>query len=502
MKLTLMTTVALSICIGVTTQSSVAQTAIPHHSEEAFASENAIVDTAIPFAIGATEARQSLRGAFGWPTFQEGLVEGVYFRFDPDGYARFSPNPRLDVDVFEVVCKARTNECMGRKGGLSILLTQRGQLQLKFEDALEGDSFYLAEGISEIQVPDRVLLPLDTQLETLLGTATELIVRRGGEEVSRQSLRGFVATTAYLRWIMNRQDYSVLPRSWPVPNARNPDEQQRLTENTGWSSPMARPQVLAPSLVTVGRQLQEPQLAEEEAKTVAELEAELRSVKQMLAELAAAGEPPLQESQPGLPDANATSPAALDTLIVQLAQELDRLTRTEANVPEEVDAGQLQTQAISEDVAIPDTTASAEMEAEPMRAPSYSAAGHLRYLIEDLGLDMRTAVAVLEVASAATLQGEAKQEPVQPGAEKLMQQATLADSFASEDAQLVEELLQGLEAQLTDGAPATSRDNPPAEEANHVAPAVLPEVTVPHYQLLSYYFKSAALPYLAAQQEN
>ncbi|WP_412564464.1 hypothetical protein [Thalassobius sp. MITS945101] len=83
-----------------------------------------------------------------------------------------------------------------------------------------------------------------------------------------------------------------------------------------------------------------------------------------------------------------------------------------------------------------------------------------------------------------------------------MHQATLADSFTSEDAQLVEELLQGLEAQLNDGAPETSRDNPPVAEEDHVAPAVLPEVTVPHYQLLSYYFKSAALPYLTAQQEN
>lgn len=502
MKFTLKTTVFLGICAGVAAQSLMAQTATTLRSEEAFASENAIVDTAIPFAIGATEARQSLRGAFGWPTFQEGLVEGVYFRFDPDGYARFSPNPRLDVDVFEVVCKARTNECMGRKGGLSILLTQRGQLHLKIEDALEGDSFYLAEGISEIQVPDRVLLPLDTQLETLLGTATELIVRRGGEEVSRQSLRGFVATTAYLRWIMNRQDYSVLPRSWPVPNARNPDEQQRLTENTGWSSPMARPQVLAPSLATVGREAQEPQPTEIEPKAVAELEAELQLVKQMLAELAVAGEPSLQEPQLDLPDANSASPAALDTLIVQLARELDRLTRTEVNVPEEADAGQLQTQEISEDAAIPDTTASVQVEAAPMQAPSYSAAGHLRYLIEDLGLDMRTAVAVLEVASSSSLHGEVKQEPAQSGAEEFMQQATLADSVASEDARLVEELLQGLEAQLDDGAPATSRDNPPVAEENHVAPAVLPEVAVPHYQLLSYYFKSAALPYLAAQQEN
>ena len=83
-------------------------------SNEAFASENAILDTSVLFAIGAREARQELRGSFGWPTFQEGLVEGVYFRFDPDGYARFSPTPRLDTDVFEVICRPRTHSCTAR----------------------------------------------------------------------------------------------------------------------------------------------------------------------------------------------------------------------------------------------------------------------------------------------------------------------------------------------------------------------------------------------------
>lgn len=210
-----------------------------------FTAESAIVDTAIPFAIGASEARQSLRGAFGWPTFQEGLVEGVYFRFDPDGYARFSPNPRLDVDVFEVLCKARTKDCHARKAGLTVLLTARGQLQLAVEGVIAGDSFFLSEGVSEIQVPERVLQPLDVQLEHLLSSSLELVVRRGGEEVSRHSLRGFLAATAYLRWIANNQDYAVLPRDWPVPNGRQINDAQRLTQNATWQSPMPQPQVIA-----------------------------------------------------------------------------------------------------------------------------------------------------------------------------------------------------------------------------------------------------------------
>ncbi len=130
----------------------------------AFTSENAILDTSILFAIGAREARQELRGSFGWPTFQEGLVEGVYFRFDPDGYARFSPNPRLDTDVFEVICRPRTYSCMGRKGTLSFMLNSRGQFQLKLDAAHEGDQFFVVEGISELEVPARILQPLDDRL--------------------------------------------------------------------------------------------------------------------------------------------------------------------------------------------------------------------------------------------------------------------------------------------------------------------------------------------------
>ena len=212
-------------------------------SAEAFASENAILDTAIPFAIGAREARQALRGAFGWPSFQEGLVEGVYFRFDPDGYARFAPTPRLDVDVFEVICRPRTYACAARKDGLEMFLTDRGQLQMRLENALSGDMFFVSEGVSEIQVPERILQPLDVQLELLLGAGGELSIRRGGTEVSRVSLKGFSAVTAYLRWIAARQDYAVLPRGWPVPNAETTGG---MTKPAAWNSPMPQPQVVAP----------------------------------------------------------------------------------------------------------------------------------------------------------------------------------------------------------------------------------------------------------------
>ncbi len=216
---------------------------LQERNEEAFASENAILDTAIPFAIGAREARQALRGSFGWPSFQEGLVEGVYFRFDPDGYARFAPTPRLDVDVFEVICRTRTHACAARKDGFEVFLTDRGQLQIRLEEALAGDTFFVSEGVSEIQVPERILQPLDVQLELLLGAGGDLITRRGNSEVARTSLKGFSAVTAYLRWIAARQDYAVLPRGWPVPNAA---AETSVTQPASWNSPMPQPQLLAP----------------------------------------------------------------------------------------------------------------------------------------------------------------------------------------------------------------------------------------------------------------
>lgn len=209
--------------------------------DENFDSENAILDTSVLFAIGAQEAYQSLRGSFGWPTFQEGLVEGVYFRFDPDGYARFSPVPRLDVDVFEVICRPRTYNCLARKGDLNVFLNARRQLQLRIEGIAEGDRFFLAEGVTEIELPESILQPLDNRFEALLLAGGELIVRRSGEEFERVSLVGFSAASTYLRWIAARQDYSILPRGWPVPNSRV-DTAGNVTQPTTWSSPMPKPQ--------------------------------------------------------------------------------------------------------------------------------------------------------------------------------------------------------------------------------------------------------------------
>jgi hypothetical protein len=196
-------------------------------SQEVFTAENAILDTSILFAIGAREAQQELRSAFGWPTYQEGLVDGVYFRLDPDGYARFSPTPRLESDVFEVICQpGNVSACMGRKDRLSVYLGTSGLIEIKITDVAPGDTYFISDGLQDTPVPDRILMPLDPPLEMLLAYGSELIVRRGADEVARISLKGLGPVMAYLRWVAAHQNYAVLPRDWPIPGTAT------LTEGT------------------------------------------------------------------------------------------------------------------------------------------------------------------------------------------------------------------------------------------------------------------------------
>ena len=204
------------------------------NAEEIFLPENAILDTSIPFAIGAREAQQELRGSYGWDTFQEGLVEGVYFRFDPDGYARFSPTARLDADLFEVLCRPRTLNCVARKGPLSLTINGQGLLQMSIEGVAPGDQFFIADQQDEIEVPDRILQPLDSRFENVLSVGGDLIVRRGQNETQRISLIGFSAVTSYLRWILAEQDYLALPRNWPVPNGNTSLASPSLTAPDAW----------------------------------------------------------------------------------------------------------------------------------------------------------------------------------------------------------------------------------------------------------------------------
>lgn len=442
---------------------SLAQTATAPVRVEEFTAENAIMDTSIPFAIGASEARQSLRGAFGWPTFQEGLVEGVYFRFDPDGYARFSPNPRLDVDVFEVLCKSRTQECHGRKAGLNVFLTPQGQLQLALEGVIAGDGFYLSEGVSEIQIPERVLQPLDLQMENLLASSVELIVRRGGEEVSRHSLRGFVATTAYLRWVAARQDYAVLPRGWPVPNSRTNTPGQGQVQTTNWQSPTPQPQVIA---------ITQPAAPGPAGLSPDRIDAQLQELRDMVTALR---RPP--EVVGGEEIASTSDEVArLEQLLLDLTDEVQLLR--------DPVSPQITQPVVEEIVSLP---SQAMAEVNTGQATEHRTTEKLTYLVEQLGLDLRTAVAVLELAEQELQDDGALATP-----EDLYTPSVTTVASPPAQSDLLESLWVEInKPQITEVEAATP------EIEVEVKPPM--PVTVREYRLLSDYFASAALPILAPE---
>jgi hypothetical protein len=196
----------------------------------------AILDTSIPFAIGAREGEQTIRGSFGWPTFQEGFVAGVYFRFDPDGYARFSSSPRLDEDVFEVRCQNASTICIAKKDGLEIELTAQGGPLIRISGITSADRFFISDRKNELPLPNTILGPIDQRLETLLSSGGELIIRRELEKLQVLSLSGFSATVTYLRWVAQNQASFVFPRGWPAPSQQTGPKNNGLTLPDTWNN--------------------------------------------------------------------------------------------------------------------------------------------------------------------------------------------------------------------------------------------------------------------------
>lgn len=213
-----------------------------NQSTERAESATAILDTSIPFAIGAREGDQSIRGSFGWPTFQEGFVEGVYFRFDPDGYARFSTSPRLDEDVFEVICQSATTICVARKNGMEIGLTGQGKPQIRISGTTPIDTYFISDRKSELPLPNSILEPIGQRLEALLSSGGDLIVRRELETLQTHSLSGFSATVTYLRWVAQNQASFVFPRGWPVPSQQTGQQTAGLTLQDSWNTRNSGPQ--------------------------------------------------------------------------------------------------------------------------------------------------------------------------------------------------------------------------------------------------------------------
>lgn len=228
-------------------------------SAQGVANENpevstAILDTSIPFAIGAREGEQTIRGSFGWPTFQEGFVEGVYFRFDPDGYARFSSSPRLDEDVFEVRCQNAATICVAKKDGLEIGLTAQGRPQLRISGITPGDTFFISDRKNELPLPNTILGPIDQRLETLLSSGGDLIIRRELETLQTLSLSGFSAAVTYLRWVAQNQASFVFPRGWPAPSQQASPKRNGLTLPDVWKNKISQNQSLPVGRVAQSQQ--------------------------------------------------------------------------------------------------------------------------------------------------------------------------------------------------------------------------------------------------------
>jgi len=356
-------------------QAGRAQTTDSIAPENSFSLDAAILDTSIPFAVGAHEARQELRGAFGWPTFQEGLVEGVYFRFDPDGYARFAATPRLDTDIFEVICRPRTHVCMARKGPMSITLNSKNQIQLEIENTTETDAFSIIDGVSQLNLPNDILLPLDSRMEILLSEGGDLIVSRAQKEVDRISLTGFAAVTAYLRWVSAQQDYIVLPRDWPIPNASPSAPSALLTQAASWQSPMAQP-------TAFGSPDRDPE--------VAEVRGELNALREMIFD-----QPRSAEMSAASREIQGTSLDELQLALQMLGDEVAKL-RSEGAAADRPSGGANYEMLESVEAGLPPVVSQEGHDVSGLQAGEmHETALHLNYLISVMKMQPAEAIRVL-----------------------------------------------------------------------------------------------------------
>jgi len=197
---------------------------------------------------------------------------------------------------------------------LQVTLNNRGQVQLEIADITENDKFVLADGISELPLPAAILQPLEPRLELLLAAGGELIVRRNDSDSQKISLAGFGAIVPYLRWVAARQDYTVLPRGWPIPNTATGIDRPGLTQTSLWQSPMpqphvvtqAQPQAAAPALPEAPEQHSTPQKLEaritELMQMTATLQQELSNMQRVPAQ------PPVQPALGALPSMQPENP--------------------------------------------------------------------------------------------------------------------------------------------------------------------------------------------------
>ncbi len=223
------TTIRITTCVGIALLSIGLNAPPTGAQEEGFSPQNRLVDTSIYFAAGAREEEQTLRGALGWPTFQEGRVLGINYRFDPDGYARFGPTPTLDSDFFEVLCHPATRLCTATKQPIQLWMQDRETPRLTIRGIARNTRVYASDGTSRIELPADLLAELTPSVEQALLNASELVLETEGEAPQKISLAGFIPALVYIQWVAKGQDPSIFPAGWPVAQTGPSDDKQKLS---------------------------------------------------------------------------------------------------------------------------------------------------------------------------------------------------------------------------------------------------------------------------------
>jgi hypothetical protein len=163
------------------------------------AAQVAIVDTTRPFVKGAVEQESAMRGPMGWPTYQEGMAGPLYYRLDPDGYARFGPSERLDADYWEVTCSPDPVDCIGRRGDVTLRVESDGLPSVELENAAPQDRFRLDSAATEALTLDEIASPARAPV---LLAASVLTAEESGRSMP---VDGLAAVAAYIRWAEGAQ---------------------------------------------------------------------------------------------------------------------------------------------------------------------------------------------------------------------------------------------------------------------------------------------------------
>ena len=175
------------------------------------------------------------------------------------------------------------------------------------------------------------------------------------------------------------------------------------------------------------------------------------------------------------------------------ASALDEAARLEQLLLDLTDEVQLLREPAMPQADLPDTAevelaqSLAMIEPQTDQASQHRTTEKLSYLVEQLGLDLRTAVAVLELAEQELQDDGALVDPAEIYASSV---TTVSSQPAQSD------LLETLWGEI---------NQPQVEEVEAAAPEIEMEakppmpVTVREYRLLSDYFASAALPVLAPE---